>query len=160
MARWCRKCIYIKVSEMREGGRREEGAHACLERERGESAHPAACVSVCECTPSLFDLTVHIHPLILSPVPRAPPLFLPLLPQPKLVTLMASKFPAVPLAFIDVNAVPSAVVSGAGVTKMPTIVVFVRGEIAGTYVAGESAPTAVLAVEAMVDKAVKAAAKI
>jgi len=77
--------------------------------------------------------------------------------QPKLVTLMTSKFPAVPLAFIDVNAVPSAVVSGAGVTKMPTIVVYVKGEIAGTYVAGESAPTAVLAVEAMVEKAVKTA---
>ncbi len=70
---------------------------------------------------------------------------------------MTSKFPAVPLAFIDVNAVPSAVVSGAGVTKMPTIVVYVKGEIAGTYVAGESAPTAVLAVEAMVEKAVKTA---
>lgn len=70
---------------------------------------------------------------------------------------MTSKFPAVPLAFIDVNAVPSAVVSGAGVTKMPTVVVYVKGEIAGTYVAGESASTAVLAVEAMVEKAVKAA---
>ena len=79
--------------------------------------------------------------------------------QPKLVTLMASKFPGVPLAFIDVNAVPSTVVSGSGVTKMPTSVIFVKGEIAGTYVAGESAPTAVLAVEALVEKAVKAAKK-
>lgn len=80
--------------------------------------------------------------------------------KPKLATLMASKFPAVPLGFIDVNAVPSSVVSGAGVTKMPTIVVFVKGEAFGDpYIAGESASTAVLAVEAMVDKAVKAAKK-
>jgi len=76
-------------------------------------------------------------------------------PQPKLMTLMSSKFPGVPLAFIDVNAVPSAVVSGAGVTKMPTIVMYVKGEKVGEYVAGESASTAVLKIEEMVKDGLK-----
>jgi hypothetical protein len=72
---------------------------------------------------------------------------------------MSSKFPAVPLAFIDVNAVPSAVVSGAGVTKMPTVVVYVQGEAVGSYVAGESASSAVLKVEEMVRDALKQAGR-
>ena len=73
--------------------------------------------------------------------------------KPRVATLLKEKFPQVPLAFVDVNAVPSSVVSGAGVTKMPTIVLYVRGKIAESYVAGESATTAVLMVEEMVKKA-------
>ena len=75
--------------------------------------------------------------------------------KPRLVTLMASKFPNVPIAFVDVNAVPSTVVRGAGVSKMPTICIYVNGEQAECYVAGESATTAVLKLEAMVEAALK-----
>lgn len=70
---------------------------------------------------------------------------------------MKDKFPAVPLHFVDVNAVPSTVVAGAGVSKMPTLTVWVRGEKHAEYVAGDSATTAVLKLEGLVAEAVKAA---
>lgn len=72
--------------------------------------------------------------------------------KPRIATLLKEKFPQVPLAFVDVNAVPSSVVVGAGVTKMPTVVVYVKGKAVESYVAGESATTAVLKVEEMVKK--------
>ena len=71
--------------------------------------------------------------------------------------MMADKFPAVPLVFVNVNAVPASVVSGAGVTKMPTIVVYVRGEVVSSYVAGDSAAAAVIRVETDVAAATKRA---
>ena len=48
--------------------------------------------------------------------------------KPRLVALMKDKFPHVPLAFVDVNGVPSDVVREAGVSKMPTLCVYVKGE--------------------------------
>lgn len=77
--------------------------------------------------------------------------------KPRLATLMSSKFKNVPIAFVDVNAVPSAVVRGAGVSKMPTICVYVHGEQVDAYVAGESATTAVLKLESMIEAALKKA---
>ena len=79
--------------------------------------------------------------------------------KPRIATLLKDKFPQVPLAFVDVNAVPAGVVSGAGVTKMPTVVLYVRGEIAESYVAGESATAAVLRVEEMVKRGLEQAKK-
>ena len=79
--------------------------------------------------------------------------------KPRIATLLKDKFPQVPLAFVDVNAVPSGVVSGAGVTKMPTVVLYVRGEILESYVAGESATAAVLRVEEMVKRGLEEAKK-
>lgn len=77
--------------------------------------------------------------------------------KPRIATLLKDKFPQVPLAFVDVNAVPAGVVSGAGVTKMPTVVLYVRGEILESYVAGESATAAVLRVEEMVKRGLEEA---
>lgn len=79
--------------------------------------------------------------------------------KPRIGTLLREKFPQVPLAFVDVNAVPAGVVSGAGVTKMPTVVLYVRGEAFETYVAGESATAAVLRVEEMVKRGLEEAKK-
>lgn len=79
--------------------------------------------------------------------------------KPRIATLLKDKFPQVPLAFVDVNAVPAGVVSGAGVTKMPTVVLYVRGEVYETYVAGESSTAAVLRVEEMVKRGLEEAKK-
>ena len=79
--------------------------------------------------------------------------------KPRISTLLKEKFPQVPLAFVDVNAVPAGVVSGAGVTKMPTVVLYVNQSIFETYVAGESATTAVLNIEEMVKRGLEAAKK-
>jgi thioredoxin-like negative regulator of GroEL len=79
--------------------------------------------------------------------------------KPRIANLLKDKFPQVPLAFLDVNAVPAGVVSGAGVTKMPTVVLYVKGEVLETYVAGESATAAVLRVEEMVKRGLEAAKK-
>ena len=79
--------------------------------------------------------------------------------KPRIATLLKEKFPQVPLAFLDVNAVPAGVVSGAGVTKMPTVVLYVKGEVFESYVAGESATAAVLRVEEMVKRGLEEAKK-
>ena len=79
--------------------------------------------------------------------------------KPRIATLLKDTFPQVPLAFVDVNAVPAGVVTGAGVTKMPTVVIYVKGEILESYVAGESATAAVLRVEEMVKRGLVEAKK-
>ena len=134
MALWCRKCKYIKPKAR------------------------VSAVSRAERTPRSPRTAAAPPPPARRPGPPTQPHPRPTPPFPlQLATMMADKFPAVPLVFVNVNAVPASVVSGAGVTKMPTIVVYVRGEVVSSYVAGDSAAAAVIRVETDVAAATKRA---
>lgn len=59
--------------------------------------------------------------------------------KPKLERLSAEYHPGTKFYCVDVNAVPSALVKRAGVTKMPTIQLWINGEKKGEVIGGHKA---------------------
>ena len=63
--------------------------------------------------------------------------------KPKLEKLMSEEFPAIPVHFCDVNALPLEIVKEYGVSKMPTVQVIRKGEVQRAYVCTADAASAI-----------------
>jgi thiol-disulfide isomerase/thioredoxin len=70
--------------------------------------------------------------------------------KPKLERMLREDFPDVRILFVDVNAVPSAVIKKSGVKKMPTIQLYKNGEQGPEHIAAEGAIDALEKIKLMV----------
>eukprot|EP00884_Botryococcus_braunii_P004558 jgi/Botrbrau1/14102/Bobra.182_3s0045.2 len=80
--------------------------------------------------------------------------------KPKLEKLMETEFKEIPLGFVDVNNVPSTLVRGNDISKMPTISVFRRGEKVAEHVAAEGGLDAIDSIRRVIKNVLADASKL
>mmetsp|Transcript_5638 Transcript_5638/g.16119 ORF Transcript_5638/g.16119 Transcript_5638/m.16119 type:complete len:199 (+) Transcript_5638:167-763(+) len=70
--------------------------------------------------------------------------------KPKLEKMLRDDFPGLPILFVDVNAVPSAIIKTAGIKKMPTIQLYHKGKRVTEHIAAEGAIDALEKIKLMI----------